>query len=88
MPDQRTVEVFTAGCPLCDDIVDLVRNVACESCDVRVVRLQNKDSAHRAREVGVTSVPAVAVNGTLADCCQDRGVQEEDLCAAGIGVPL
>jgi len=88
MSDQRTVEVFTAGCPLCNDVVDLVRDLACDSCDVQVVRLQNDEGARRAQTVGVQSVPAVAVNGSLAPCCQGRGVREEDLRAAGIGEPL
>lgn len=88
MPDQRTVEVFTAGCPLCDDVVDLVQDIACESCTVRVVSMQDEDGARRAREVGVASVPAVAIDGSLAPCCQGRGVQEDDLRAAGIGVSL
>ena len=88
MSEQRTVEVFTAGCPLCDNVVDLVRDLACDSCDVQVVRLQDEAGARRAQTVGVQSVPAVAVNGTLADCCQGRGVQEDDLRAAGIGEPL
>jgi glutaredoxin 3 len=87
MPDMRTVEVFTAGCPLCDDVVGRVRELACDSCDVRVVSLQDDAGAKRAEEVGVESVPAVAVNGTLATCCQDGGVQESDLRAAGIGDP-
>ena len=88
MPDPRTVDVFTAGCPLCDDVVDQVREIACDSCNVRVVPLQDEAGARRAEEVGVQSVPAVAVNGALAACCQDRGVNEDDLRAAGIGAPL
>lgn len=88
MPNTRTVEVFTAGCPLCDDVVGRVRELSCGSCDVRVVSLQDDAGAKRAEEVGVQSVPAVAVNGTLAACCQDRGVQKSDLRAAGIGDPL
>ena len=88
MSDPRTVEVFTAGCPLCDDAVSQVRELACDSCDVRVVSLQEESGAQRAEAVGVQSVPAVAVNGTLAACCQDRGVNEDDLRAAGIGEPL
>jgi hypothetical protein len=88
MSNPRTVEVFTAGCPLCDDVVSQVRELACDSCDVQVVSLQETGGAQRAEEVGVQSVPAVAVNGTLAACCQGRGVNEDDLRAAGIGDPL
>ena len=33
---QRSVEVFTAGCPLCDETVKLVQELACDSCDIQV----------------------------------------------------
>lgn len=88
MSETRSVEVFTAGCPLCDDVVDLVQSLACDSCDVRTVSLREEAGARRAEEVGVATVPAVAVNGVLADCCQGGGVKEADLRAAGIGDPL
>ena len=88
MTDARTVEVFTAGCPLCDDVIELVRDLACDSCDVRTVDLQTDEGERRAAEVGVETVPAVAVDGTLANCCQGRGVDEEALREAGVGRPL
>lgn len=88
MTDVRTVEVFIAGCPLCDEVVELVQDLACSSCDVRTVNLRDDEGQERAEEVGVQTVPAVAVDGTLADCCQERGVGEEALRAAGIGTPL
>jgi hypothetical protein len=87
MSSTRTVEVFTASCPLCEDVVAQVREIACDSCDVQVVSLQEEAGSHRADEIGVESVPAVAVNGSLAACCQGRGVKEGDLRAAGIGEP-
>lgn len=88
MPDSRTVEVFTAGCPLCDEVVERVQDHACDSCDVQTVSLQNDEGQRRAEKIGVQSVPAVAVNGTLASCCDGRGVDEDALRAAGIGDPL
>ena len=88
MSETRTVEVFTAGCPLCDDVVAQVQSLACDSCDVRAVSLREEAGARRAEELGVATVPAVAVDGVLADCCQGRGVEEADLRAAGIGDPL
>lgn len=88
MSDQRTVEIFTAGCPICSDVVEMVRRIACDSCAVSVLDLHEEKGARRAQEVGVQSVPAVAVNGTLASCCQERGVSEKALRDAGIGEPL
>ena len=42
----------------------------------------------RARSLGIKSVPAVVIDGKLADCCEDRGPDVEVLKAAGLGVPL
>lgn len=42
----------------------------------------------RARRFGVKSVPAVVIDGELADCCAGRGPDMEALKAAGLGVPI
>ena len=44
--------------------------------------------ASRARELGVKSVPAVAVNGKLASCCDGNGPDVASLQAAGLGQPI
>jgi len=84
----RKIEVFSAGCPLCRDTVELVTRLSCPSCGVTVVDMQDSKGAARARELGVKSVPAVAVNGKLADCCAGRGPDEAALCRAGLGQPV
>ena len=86
---KRTVEVFTAGCPVCDETVKLVKSLACPSCDVQVLNLQTDAGAQaKARTYGVKRVPAVVVNGQLAGCCVERGVETDTLRAAGVGQPL
>ena len=82
---KRTIEVFSAGCVCCDETVQMVRDIACPSCEVVVRDMKDPDVARRARELGVRSVPAVAVDGTLAECCAARGPTEEALRAAGVG---
>jgi glutaredoxin 3 len=82
---QRKVEIFTAGCACCDDTVQMVRSIACSSCDVQVLDMKAPDIATRAKELGIRSVPAVAVDGRLAECCASRGPTAEALRAAGIG---
>ncbi|MBW1791742.1 MAG: thioredoxin family protein [Deltaproteobacteria bacterium] len=88
MMTTRKIEVFSAGCPLCEDAVKLVNSLACPSCDVTVVDMKDIQGMTRARELGVKSVPAVAINGKLADCCAGRGPDEATLRGAGLGQPI
>ena len=88
MSDKRQIEIFSAGCPVCQDTIDLVNRIACASCEISVLNMNDKGVATRAAELGIRSVPAVAINGKLADCCAGRGVDENVLRAAGIGQPL
>jgi hypothetical protein len=88
MSTKRQIEIFSAGCPLCQDTIDLVNRLACASCEISVLDMNDKAVASRAAALGVRSVPAVAINGKLADCCSNRGVDENVLRDAGIGKPL
>jgi len=88
MSVKRTIEVFSAGCPCCEDAVKLVQRLACPSCDVQVLDMRSdKQAQAKAKQYGVKRVPAVAVNGKLADCCQVGEVNESALRALGVGVP-
>ena len=82
---KRKVEVFSAGCGVCDDTVKLVESIACPSCEVTVLSMKEPEVSKRARALGIRSVPAVVVDGKLAGCCTNRGPNEADLRAAGIG---
>ncbi len=84
---RRQVEVFTAGCPLCEEAVALVKGLACPSCEVVVHDLRaGGEAVSRARRFGVNAVPAVVVDGRLAECCTRSSVSEEVLREAGVGV--
>jgi hypothetical protein len=87
MMAKRQVEVFTAGCPVCDPAVRLVQELACPDCDVTVYDLR-ESGLERARQYGIGRVPTVVVEGTVAACCQSGEVTPEQLRAAGIGQPL
>jgi glutaredoxin 3 len=84
---KRKVEVFSAGCGVCDEAVELVTRLAGGSCDIQVLDMKDPAVAKRAKKYGVRSVPAIAVDGRLAGCCAGRGPDEESLRAAGIGAP-
>ncbi len=85
MTDVRKIEIFSAGCPACQETIDLVNRIACPSCEVTVLDMHDATVAQRAKSLGVSSVPAVAVDGKLADCCAGRGPDEAGLRAAGVG---
>ena len=85
---KRLIEVFSAGCSICDDSVERIRELACSSCEITVLDMQRSDVADRAKVLGIRSLPAVLIDGKLTDCCAGRGVDEADLKAAGLGQPL
>jgi len=85
MATKRKIEVFSAGCPACEDTVQLVNRIACPSCGVSVLDMNDSVVAKRAKSLGVRSVPAVVIDGKLADCCAGRGPQEATLRAPGVG---
>ena len=88
MNAKRKIEVFSAGCPVCEETITLVREIACPSCEVIVLDMSDRTAAARAQSLGVRSVPAVAIDGKLAACCTGRGPDEATLRAAGLGQPV
>jgi glutaredoxin 3 len=87
MSNRRTIEVFSAGCPACRETIDLVNRVACPSCEVSILDMNDAAVASRAKDLGIRSVPAVVIDGELAGCCAGRGPDEATLRAAGLGQP-
>lgn len=85
--EKRKVEIFSAGCTICDQVVQMVNQTACPSCDVSVLDIRDAEAADRAKKLGVHTVPAVVVDGVLAACCAGRGPNEQALKAAGVGQP-
>lgn len=85
MNSKRTVEIFSAGCPLCQDTINLVRELGCSSCEIQVLDTKSESASNRARELGIRNVPAVAVDGKVADCCAEGGPDEATLRTTGIG---
>jgi len=88
MTTRRQIEVFGAGCPACEETIRLVESVACPSCEVAVLDMNDPSVASRAKSLGIRSVPAVVIDGQLADCCAGRGPDEATLRSAGLGQPI
>jgi glutaredoxin len=87
MSNKRKIEVFSAGCPACQETIDLVNQVACPSCEVSILDMNDAGVATRAKQLGIRSVPGVVIDGQLADCCAGRGADEATLRQAGLGQP-
>jgi len=88
MATKRKVEVFSAGCATCHEVIEIVNKAACSSCGVVVHDMKDVQVVRRAKELGIRSVPAVVIDGKLAACCSSRGVDEQVLRAAGLGKAL
>ncbi|SNZ01408.1 thioredoxin family protein [Flagellimonas pacifica] len=86
---KRQVEVFTASCPVCDPVVKMVKELACDNCEVTtydlVKQCDDKTCLSKVNEYGIQKLPAVAVEGKLLDCCIAPSISKEKLIAAGIG---
>jgi glutaredoxin 3 len=88
MSTKRKVEVFSAGCPVCNDAVDMIKRISCKDCEINVLDMKDPPVADRAKSLGIRSVPAIVIDGKLADCCAGRGPDEATLKASGLGKPL
>jgi len=88
MATKRKVEVFSAGCAACNEVIEIVKRAACPSCEVVVHDMTDINVARRAKSLGIRSVPSVVIDGKLADCCAGRGVDGHVLRAAGLGKAL
>ena len=86
---KRQVEIFTANCPVCDPVVKMIKELACDTCEVTtydlVKQCEDKICLEKIDEYGIRKVPAVIVNGELMDCCRDSAITEAKLVEVGIG---
>ncbi|MBZ4119980.1 hypothetical protein JYG52_24125, partial [Escherichia fergusonii] len=58
-------------------------------CEVVVYDLskpcETKECIQKAQQYGIKSLPSIAVNGVLLNCCQNSGISESELIKAGVG---
>lgn len=87
MNGKRKIEVFSAGCAVCRETVEMVNRVACPSCEVTTLDMNDPEVDSRAASLGIRTIPAVVIDGRLADCCAGRGPEEATLRSLGLGQP-
>mgnify|MGYP003646164408 CR=1 FL=1 len=85
---KSTIEIFTAGCPVCEPAVKMVKELSADTDQVILYDLgieagieKNKS---KIQEYGINRVPSVVVDGKLLSCC-DNEISRKDLLEAGIG---
>jgi hypothetical protein len=58
---KRKVEIFSAGCPLCEETIVLVNKAACPSCEISILDIKDANVASRAKSLGIRTIPAVVI---------------------------
>lgn len=85
---KRKIEVFTAGCPVCTPVVELVQSIACSNCEVEVYDLTKQSDpefyTEKLKQYKVISLPTVVVNGQKLDVTEGE-ISREQLKRVGIG---
>ena len=76
MTTKRQIEIFSAGCAVCEETVKMVQDMACPSCEISVLDMGDRAVAERARTLGVKSVPALVIDGQLAGHGVSRLLEE------------
>ena len=86
---KRQIEIFTAACPVCEPVVALVQETACENCEITIFNMteqcESKSCVAKMEAYGVKRLPAIAVNGKLIACCKNIAITKNDLLNVGIG---
>ncbi|MCI0448965.1 MAG: thioredoxin family protein [Chlorobi bacterium] len=82
---KRKIEIFTAGCPVCDEQVQKIKELACSCCDIEVLNVnQSPNALNRSKSFGIKRLPSVVIDGVLAECCSGN-IDFEQLKSMGLG---
>jgi len=80
MGGPRKIEIFSGGCPLCEEAIQMVKELTKEcGCEITVYDIREKDNKEKARRMNIRSVPSILIDGKLASCCEKRGPDKEKL---------
>ena len=66
MKNKKRIEVFSAGCPLCRETLELVRNAVSDcGCEVIERTCTGETCCAEAKQYGVRTMPTVVVDGQI-----------------------
>lgn len=78
---KKKIELFTAGCSVCKETENMIREIIGNKNEIIIYNLNsqenNTESINKAEEYKIKSLPAVAVDGKLLSCCENRSVSRE-----------
>ncbi len=64
--NKRIIEVFTAGCPVCRETLELVqKTVSSRGCEVTEQRCEGETCCAPARSYGIKALPSIVVDGKI-----------------------
>ncbi|MDQ3019006.1 MAG: hypothetical protein M3R36_00295 [Bacteroidota bacterium] len=64
-----------------------MKEAACSSCEIEVLNINEDDDAlKRSRLYSIKSLPSVVIDGILAKCCSNSGIDMKILKSMGLGV--
>jgi glutaredoxin 3 len=67
MKENHTIEIFSAGCPLCKHIIDDIQIGKCQGCHQTVydVNEMTDEIKRKMKDYGITSVPTTIIDGNI-----------------------
>jgi hypothetical protein len=64
------IEVFTSGCHLCRETLEIIKKAKCDECTVTEYNIREKCESEiclkKAEEYGIKAVPTIVVDGKIA----------------------
>ncbi len=86
---KRKIEIFTAGCPVCEKQVKQIKEAACPNCEIEVLNInEDKEALKRSESYAIKSLPSVVIDGVLARCCSNSGIDIQILKSMGLGMKI
>src|SRR6516162_5593473 len=86
MATTRKIEIFSAGCAVCEEVVAMVKHASGPSDEIIVCDMKDITIVRRAKSLGVRSVPAVVINGSWQIVVPSAALMSRHYGQPGLGV--
>ncbi len=65
----KEIEVFTAGCYICSETLEIIKEAKCEECTVTERNINEACECgciEKAKEYGIRTIPTIVIDGKIA----------------------